>query len=157
MRKLHFVPVLLALLAAPLAQAQVFKCIDPDGRITYTNDRAAAKGCSIVENQNVSSIPATSRSATGSNTGTTSNFPKVSPDAQRARDESRRQILELELAAEERELTAAQQALTEQEGIRNGDERNFQRVLDRLQPFKDKVELHQRNIEALRKEISGLR
>ena len=30
-------------------------------------------------------------------------------------------------------------------------------LLDRLQPFKDKVDLHKRNIEALRREISGLR
>ena len=40
---------------------------------------------------------------------------------------------------------------------RRGDERNYQKVLDRLQPFKDKVDLHKRNIEALRREISGLR
>jgi hypothetical protein len=30
-------------------------------------------------------------------------------------------------------------------------------VLDRLQPFKEKVEQHARNIEALNKEISSLR
>ena len=41
--------------------------------------------------------------------------------------------------------------------MRLGDERNYQKVLDRLQPFKDKVDLHKRNIEALRREISGLR
>lgn len=41
--------------------------------------------------------------------------------------------------------------------MRSGDERNYQRVLDRLQPFKDKAALHERNIEAIRKEISNLR
>ena len=81
----------------------------------------------------------------------------MSPADQRARDDSRRQVLEAELATEEGALTAAEQALAEQESVRMGDERNYQKVLDRLQPFKDKVELHKRNIEALRREISGLR
>lgn len=156
MRKFYTLSLLLVFFGVSAADAQVFKCVDADGRITYTNDRSASKGCSVVENQNVSSIPSTPRSGASSG-GTSTTFPKISPDAQRARDEGRRQILELELSSEERELAAAQKALTEQEGIRNGDERNFQRVLDRLQPFKDKVELHQRNIEALRKEINGLR
>ena len=43
------------------------------------------------------------------------------------------------------------------EAIRTGDERNYQRVLDRLQPYKDKVALHERNIEALKKEIGNLK
>jgi len=81
----------------------------------------------------------------------------VPADTQRARDADRRQILETELAAEERALAEAQAALAEQEAIRTGNERNFQRVLDRLQPFKDKVELHQRNVEALRREMRTLR
>jgi hypothetical protein len=41
--------------------------------------------------------------------------------------------------------------------VRSGDEKNYQRVLDRLQPYKDKVALHERNVEALRKEIRNLR
>ena len=62
-----------------------------------------------------------------------------------------------ERATEEGALAAAVKALAEQEAVRLGDERNYQKVLDRLQPFKDKVDLHKRNIEALRREISGLR
>ncbi|HRG72082.1 MAG TPA: DUF4124 domain-containing protein, partial [Thauera aminoaromatica] len=38
-----------------------------------------------------------------------------------------------------------------------GDERNYQKVLERVRPFKDRVELHKRNVDALRREISGLR
>jgi hypothetical protein len=45
--------------------------------------------------------------------------------------------------------------LTEQEGIRTGDEKNYQRVLDRLQKYKDEVERHQKNVEALKKELSN--
>ncbi len=39
--------------------------------------------------------------------------------------------------------------------MRSGDERNYQKVLDRLQPYKDEVERHQKNVEALKKEINN--
>ncbi|WP_228111912.1 hypothetical protein [Zoogloea sp. 1C4] len=76
---------------------------------------------------------------------------------QKARDTDRRRILEEELATEQKSLEAARKELEEQESVRYGNERNYQKVLDRVQPYKDKVQLHERNIEALRREISNLR
>ena len=68
-----------------------------------------------------------------------------------------KEVRDLSAEEQEQKLAEAEKALAEQEAIRLGDERNYQKVLDRLQPFKDKVELHKRNIKALRREISGLR
>jgi hypothetical protein len=153
--------LILPLTFASLAHAAVYKCIDADGRVTYTNDRTLARDCTpLTTDLPVSSVPAPQpRSPAAQPPGATPapGFPRVTPDAQRARDDTRRQILESELAAEEEALKEAQAALTEQESIRLGSERNYQRVLDRLQPFKDKVELHERNLEALRRELRGLR
>ena len=84
-------------------------------------------------------------------------FPKVDGDTQKARDNDRRKILEQELATEQKNLDQAKKELAEQEAVRTGDERNYQRVIERLQPFKDKVALHERNIEALKKEIGNLK
>ena len=67
-----------------------------------------------------------------------------------------KQILEKELASEQQLLAKAQKDLADQEAIRTGDERNYARVLERLQPYKDSVETHQKNIEALRRELSNL-
>ena len=61
------------------------------------------------------------------------------------------------MRTEEQKLAEAEKALSEQESIRLGDERNYQKVLDRLQPYKDKAQLHERNIEAIRKELANLR
>ncbi len=159
MKLSHFLPFLLMLGGTPLAQAEVFKCTDADGRTVYTNDRALSRGCKVLDQSHgVSTVPAVvPRSTTGAQGAGQPGFPQVTPDAQRARDDSRRQVLESELSTEEQSLAEAQKALTDQEAVRMGDERNYQRVLDRLQPFKDKVELHQRNIEALKRELSGLR
>lgn len=151
--------LILPLTFAPLAHATVYKCIDADGGVTYTNDRTLARDCTpLTTDLPVSSVPAPQpRSPATQPPGATPDFPRVSPDAQRARDDTRRQILESELAVEEAALKDARAALAEQESIRLGSERNYQRVLDRLQPFKDKVELHERNIEALRRELRGLK
>jgi len=156
--------LILLLCAALPAHAEVYKCTDAEGKVTYTNDRNLARGCKALDaGQSVSTVPAPVRRPAaspsanpGANTSPSS-FPRVSPGDQRARDDSRRQVLESEMANEEASLAAAEKALADQEAIRLGDERNYQKVLDRLQPFKDKVELHKRNIEALRREISGLR
>lgn len=142
---------LLALGFAPSASAQVFKCTDATGKVSYTNERSAAKGCESLSNeQAVSTVSMRGAQSAAS-------FPRVSSSAQKERDSARRQVLENELANEEAALEEARKTLAEQETVRHGDERNYQKVLDRLQPLKENIERRERNIEALNKEISGLR
>ena len=68
----------------------------------------------------------------------------------------RRKILEKELETEQRNLQEAQHLLAEQEATRSGNERNYQRVLDRLAPFQKAVLLHEENVANLRKELTAL-
>ena len=83
------------------------------------------------------------------------NFPRES-SAERAAGKGRqREILQQELASEEAALAQARQALAEQESVRSGDERNYARVEERLKPFKDSVASHEKNIEALRRELAN--
>jgi len=60
------------------------------------------------------------------------------------------------LQQEETLLAEAKRKLSEQEQIRTGDEKNYARVLERLQPYKDAVEVHNKNIEALKRELANL-
>lgn len=160
----RFFPAILALSLAslpPLVHGAVYKCVAPDGSVTYTNDPSSARGCQTLSgDQPVSTVPApapVNRPQPPARAATPNDFPRVAPEAQRARDDVRREVLEKELAAEERALADAKAALVEQEEVRYGNERNYQKVLDRLQPFKDKVELHQRNVDALKKELAALK
>ena len=142
------------------AQAgDVWRCEDGSGRFQYTNVRSDTEGkrCTQVtrEVSVVTSPPPVEGRRPGP--GGTSGIPNVDPKTQRARDDSRRKILEDELAGEQRALEKAKEALTEQEGVRNGNERNYQRVLDRLQPYQDAVSQHEKNIDALQKEISAVK
>lgn len=156
MRPSRLLPLLLLAGLALPAHAEIYKCTDANGRVTYTNDRSIARGCvRLQSDQPVSSVPSPVRRPAAAPQG--GDFPRVSPNEQRGRDDARRQVLQDELQGEEQKLAEAEKALAEQESIRLGDERNYQKLLDRVQPFKDRVELHKRNIEALRREISGLR
>jgi hypothetical protein len=150
-----------ALAAASGAQAQgtVWKCVEADGRAHYTNIKKETEGkkCTVVTKEvSVVSSPAPAPSRSAAEKSSPS-FPRVDKDTQKARDESRRRILEDELVAEEKSLVDAKAQLAAQEAVRYGDERNYQRVLDRLKPYQDAVERHERNIAALKKELAGLR
>ena len=145
-------------LLASTAHADIFKCVDDSGHITYTNNKpepSKAKDCTMMtREQPVNAIPAQRRAST---TPSPSTFPRVDDNTQKSRDSARRQILQNELETEQKLLVQAQKDLAEQESVRNGDERNYQKYLDRIQGYKDKVALHERNIEALNKELSRLR
>ena len=133
---------------------EIFKCRNETGQITYTNDRRQAEKqkCELVTSQiNVAPPyrPAPSRSA--------SSFPRETPTTSAAAKDRQRQILERELESEQRALAAAKQALAEQESVRSGDERNYARVQERLQPFVDTVQNHEKNIQALQRELGNLK
>jgi hypothetical protein len=145
-----------AALAALPASADVYKCVDADGHVTYTNDKSRARGCKLLSSEMpVSSVPGPA-ATTPKPAAPSGGFPSVSGDQQKARDSERRRILEAELDTETKNLEAARKALTEGEAVRLGDERNYQKYLDRIQGLKDNVALHERNVDALRKEISKL-
>lgn len=142
-------------LALP-AHAEVWKCIDADGHVTYTNNKGNTKGCQpLTVELPVSTVPAV-RPPPRAPATTPQTFPRVDSDTQKSRDDSRKRILEDELAKEEQALQQARQALSEGEAVRLGDERNYQKYLDRIQRLKDTVSLHERNVEALKRELASL-
>ena len=145
------------LAATPMVYADVmYQCVDAQGHKTFSNVKISAPGmkCSSMDLGPATTVPPT-RPATKA--PSPASFPKVGENDQKARDTDRRRILENELAAEQQNLELAKKELAAQEAVRGGDERNYQRVLDRLEPFKNKVALHERNIEAIQKELDKLR
>jgi len=160
MRFFILLPLLMAF--AGLARAEIYECIDSSGNKRFTNVKSEAAGCKPMNLPPVPSVPPPSKAAPKSNdakapAAAPGNFPKVDTPTQQQRDGERRKILEQELANEQKLLDQAKKDLAEQEAIRLGSERNYQRVLDRLAPFQKKVALHESNIANLRKELSTLR
>ena len=139
-------------------RAEIYECVDKSGNKRFTNVKSEAGGCKPMNLPAVSSVPAPKPGAKqDGRSATPEGFPRVDPSTQQQRDTGRRKILEQELANEEQMLDQAKKELAEQESTRLGNERNYQRVLERLEPYKKKVALHESNIANLRKEMSSLR
>jgi hypothetical protein len=148
-------------LATGLAQAQqevtIWSCRDKEGRTSVTNlkEDTVGKTCRVVQQSRVQVVPAVTPGAKPGAKPPTS-FPKEDANARANAKARQRDILESELGQEEKLLAQARKDLNEQEAVRFGDERNYARVLERLQPYKDKVELHEKNVESLRRELANL-
>ena len=139
-----------AVLAMPVMAQTIYKCIDANGGTVISNSRVE-KNCKAVPTSPDSTVPAPKvRSAGVAGNPTPSSFPKVQEDTQKARDGDRRHILDQELAAEQRNLEQARKELAEQERTA-GDNR------ERLAPYKDSVAQHERNIQAIQRELGNLR
>lgn len=151
------IPALILLLALPAASARadIWECVDQNGNKRFTNIQSEAKGCRLlnITPPNVVSAPPGKSKAKAK--ARPADFPKVDNGTQKQRDNERRKILEQELANEQKLLDQAQKELSEQEAIRLGSERNYQRVLDRLEPYKQKVKLHEDNVANLRRELAS--
>jgi hypothetical protein len=147
--------LLLGLTAAGQARAQqletLWNCKDKEGRTTLTNQKAdtVGKECRVVQQERVTVVPA-------SKAKSPANFPRESTSDRLAAKGKQRETLENELAQEESMLADAKKKLAEQEAIRTGDEKNYSRVLERLKPYQNTVEVHQKNVEALKREIANL-
>jgi hypothetical protein len=148
---LTFPALLVTSLLLPLcaAASTLYKCTDDSGVVLYTNQKTEKKNCIILSVQ-VPPAPkgtadaASNRPAKASATPTPSDFPRVSSTEQKSRDTDRRAILDRELATEQASLDKAKQALT------NAGAKPPQAA-------RDAVTLHERNIEALNKELAKLR
>jgi len=142
----------------PPGGGTVWRCTEQDGRAHYTNIKKETDGkqCTVVTKE-VSVVSGPTPQQRSAATPTPPNFPKVDAGTQRSRDDGRRRILEDELTTEEKSLIDARTKLAEQESVRNGDEKNYQRVLDRLKPYQEAVDRAERNVSALKRELANLR
>jgi len=156
--------VFLALaLLQPVAWAETCKYVDSEGRVIYSNTpNSPPKGATKVKCFEAPSPKPAPPSAKNSdskptNPETKGKLPRVSEDTQKTRDDDRRRILEQELADETAQLAQAKEQLAAQEAVRSGNERNYERFIERVQPYRDAVATHERNLEAIKREIANLK
>lgn len=142
--------------AALAQQSEIYKCVDKTGRPLYTSDKRETGGmkCTLVSRE-VNVVPSQTPRPPSARAAQPS-FPRETATDRSNAKERQREILEQELASERQQLETARQELAAQEAIRSGDERNYARVLERLQPYKDNVETHEKNIEALTRELGNV-
>lgn len=154
MKSSRLLAVLLAFFSLS-AHAEIYKYVDESGHVTYTN--IPKKGAKRLALDPVAQGSA-GRNRAAAASSSPAAFPKVDGETQRRRDDLRHKILDDEMATEKKLLDESRKVLAEGEATRLGDERNnYQKYLDRVQKLKSEVELHEKNIAALQKELSNLK
>lgn len=147
------------MLVASGATATICRYVDADGNTVYSNV-AQGKGmrklsCDIADD---APRPRGASAGTSSKTATPAGFPRIEADTQRSRDELRRKVLNDELASEERLLGDARTAYGTGAPTPLHDEQgDAEKYRQRIARLRQAVQSHERNVEALRKEIAGLR
>ena len=151
------------------AQSAIYKCVDPQGRVEFTDTvkpgcksldlpssyAAPARRAGAAPRQGSASVPAAS-SATSTATSP-ANFPRVDTSVQKARDDDRRGILNEELRAEEKKLADLKTTFNGGEPERQGNEKNYAKYQERVASMKEDIARAERNVVALRREISNIR
>ncbi|MCK6413861.1 MAG: DUF4124 domain-containing protein [Azonexus sp.] len=138
----------LALMVPPLAGQTIYKCVDAGGGVLISNHRVD-KHCKPIVSAPENSVPAPKPLPKAVAAPSPAGFPRVQEETQKVRDNDRRHILEQELLGEQRSLEAARRDLGELEAQRLPPER--------LQPYRDRVQQHERNVQALQKELGSQR
>jgi hypothetical protein len=144
---------LLFILMMPLAAnaSTLYRCTDDFGRTTYTNYKASNRKCQVLSRDDVPTRASASDSKPIAK-ASPADFPRVSMDTQKNRDGDRRYILEQELSTENKHLEEARKALAEKLAMPLAGN-----PAALLQPLRDRIALHERNLDALRREMSNLK
>jgi hypothetical protein len=142
------------------ARADICKYVDSDGNTHYSNlppEKGWRKvGCTSGDN---TTLP---RSVSGAAPRATSSspagFPRVDPDTQKGRDDIRKKVLSDELAAEEKQLAETRVLYADGAPIPMPEERaDAEKYRARIARLRQTVIVHERNIEALKKELSAIK
>ena len=156
----------LLLIASFGSRAEMYKQIDEKGRVTYSN--VPIKGAKKVDLQPISVVPGGVPGANESAPANASGQPVEDQDKGNA---SQRQALEESLANEEKLLAQAKQNLKEGEETpevfkttiigKDGKpqvvtRRAVARYEEKVKSLQDEIALHEKNIEALKKELANL-
>jgi hypothetical protein len=160
------------------AQAQdaskpVYRCPGPPVLYTdaLTPAEARDRNCRTIEGAPVTVVqgrsPARAATAAAPAAGASAGAPapgaaprppvdRIDPAAQRARDSDARRILSDELRREEERLAALQKEFNNGEPERRGDERNYQKYLDRVAEMRAQIQRKEADIAALKRELAKL-
>ena len=154
----------IALSNTAAAQTPVYKCVDAEGRVEFTD--SSRRGCKPLDlgylppaaPRASAPIPAVRPSSPPpASSVSPAAFPRVDSAQQRERDNDRREILHDELRSEEKKLADLKREFNNGEPERQGNERNYAKYQERVSGMRDDINRSERNVEALRREIANLR
>jgi hypothetical protein len=153
----------MAVVLASAVQAQgsvVYRCPGNVYTDTLSAQEAKDKGCRTLEGAPVTVVqglrPRDAKATAAPASASRPSDSKVDAGEQRARDSDARRILESELRAENERLVMLQKEYNNGEPERRGDERNYQKYLERTAEMKAGIARKESDIAALKRELAKL-
>jgi hypothetical protein len=124
----------------------MYRCMTESGAFSYFNVPGAT---------GADPADTTPRKSAAANP-TPAGFPKVDPATQKGRDDVRRKVLGDELATEEKLLVEARTAYANGAPAALPEERtNVEKYRERIARLRQAVDVHEKNVEALKKELAS--
>ena len=125
----------------------LYKCVTISGDPSYFNVPGAAEA-----------EPAPRTTPRAASSPSPPGFPKVDAGTQKGRDDVRRKVLSDELATEEKLLSEARVAYAEGAPTALPEEKSdVEKYRDRIARLRQAVGMHEKNIEALKKELASVK
>lgn len=133
----------------------VYRCPGNLYTDALTAREARDKGCKTLDGAPITVIqsPAPRANAGVRPAASASQGERVGSDDQKARDSDARRILEAELRKEEDALAALRKEFNDGQPERRGDERNYQKYIDRVNEMKAAITRKEADVAALRREL----
>lgn len=148
--------LLSALLLLTPARAEIYKFVDENGQVTFTDvHRKGAKRVDIPGAPARLERPKSSTPAAYS--PSPANFPRIDAGTQKRRDDVRRQVLQDEIAGERSNADEARRQLTLGERLLPGERATDASYLDRVKRLRAAVQQHERNVSAIQRELANLK
>ena len=156
MQTTRFSFLLCLLLAAP-AQADIYKYVDENGQVTFTD--VYKKGAKRIDLPGAPTpLPAgdkTPRRATYN--PSPADFPRIDASTQKRRDDIRRQVLQDEISSERRNVDEARRQQVLGERVQPGERATDATYLNRVSKLRDTVQQHEQNVSSIQRELANLK
>ncbi|MHB1214466.1 MAG: DUF4124 domain-containing protein [Thiobacillus sp.] len=150
-------PLLLCLILAAPAQAEIYKYIDENGQVTFTD--VYRKGAKRIELPGAPApLPIRDKAPRrASYNPSPADFPRIDAGTQKRRDDIRRQVLEDEISGERRNAEEARRQLALGERLQPGERATDATYSNRVKKLRATMQQHEQNIASIQHELANLK
>ena len=150
-------PFLLCLILAAPAQAEIYKYVDENGQVTFTD--VYRKGAKRIELPGAAApLPKRDKAPGGASYNPSpADFPRIDAGTQERRDDIRRQVLQDEIAGERRNADEARRQLVLGERVQPGERATDATYLNRVKKLRATVRQHEQNVTSIQRELASLK
>lgn len=151
-------PFLLCLILAAPAQAEIYKYVDENGQVSFTD--VYRKGGKRIELPHTPApLPDASNKAPkkASYKPSPADFPRIDAGTQKRRDDVRRQVLQDEINGEKRNAEEARRQLALGERLQPGERATDATYRSRVDKLRATVQQHEQNVSSIQRELANLK